>query len=213
NIGVADAQAGQNIELHQDSPTGQLLGTLTVQSTGSFSTFTQQSFTTNVVASGIHDIYLVVLGNGFGAGNLNWIKFSSPADAGLIDRSNWTATASSTYDSFPVTNAYDNDITSRWGSGQNEANGMYFQVDLQNVTTFNKIVVNSSYHSGDSMQDYQVLVSTDGTNFSAPVASGTGSAVTSITFSAQSARYIRIVLTSGAGHWWSIDELYVYNAA
>lgn len=211
NIGVPDAQAGQNIEVHQDSPDGLLLGVLTVQSTGSFTTFTPQSFYTYVVSTGIHDVYLVIPGTGFGAGNINWLSFSSPATAGLLDRTNWTATASSSYSANPVTNAFDNDITTRWSTGQNEDTSTYYQIDLQTTQSFARIVLNSSNDSGDIPASYQVQVSSDGVNFGSAVATGNGSAITTITFTAQSARYIRISLTAGASHWWSVDEVYVYS--
>ena len=49
--------AGKNIEFHLDSVTGTKIGTLTVQSTGGWSTFKSQSASISG-ASGIHDLYL-----------------------------------------------------------------------------------------------------------------------------------------------------------
>ncbi|WP_227014009.1 carbohydrate-binding protein [Paenibacillus psychroresistens] len=81
NIAVDAAYAGQKIELRLDSTTGTLIGTLTVQSTGGWNTFTTQS-TTVTGASGTHNLYLVFKGaNGLveGVGNLDWFKFTGSA--------------------------------------------------------------------------------------------------------------------------------------
>jgi len=55
---------------------------------------------------------------------------------------------------------------------------------------------------------YQVTVSNDGINWSSSVVTGAGSSsITSITFTTQVARYIRITQTGSApGTYWSIDE-------
>ena len=57
---------------------------------------------------------------------------------------------------------------------------------------------------------YQVLLSTNGSTFS-QVASGTGStSFITVNFTAQPARYIKIVQTGSSVYWWSIHELNAY---
>jgi beta-glucosidase len=54
--------------------------------------------------------------------------------------------------------------------------------------------------------------SPDGTTWSAPVATGTGTAalVTAV-FPAQTARYVRIVQTGTSTSWWSVTEVNLYS--
>ena len=74
NLGVPAANAGRSIELHVDSPTGPLLGVLTTTSTGSFTTYANE--TINVSNPyGIRDLYLVFQG-GYGVANVNWFQFT-----------------------------------------------------------------------------------------------------------------------------------------
>jgi hypothetical protein len=58
-----------------------------------------------------------------------------------------------------------------------------------------------------------VNLSNDGSNWGSPVASGAGySAVTTITFPPQTARYVRITQTGSAtGNYWSIHEMNIYG--
>jgi chitodextrinase len=127
-----------------------------------------------------------------------------------ISRVGWTATAS--HQSFKAQNALDGVVASRWDTATAQVYGQYIQVDMLTNYTFDKIVLDASGSSGDYPRSYQVYVSADGTNWGAVVASGTGSAVsTVITFPAQTGRYMRIVQTGSVGVYWSIHELYVYE--
>jgi len=55
---VASTAAGSAIEMHLDSPTGALLGTLQVQNTGNLASWVVQSCKVSR-KSGIHDVYFV----------------------------------------------------------------------------------------------------------------------------------------------------------
>lgn len=72
SLAVPAAYAGQQIEVRLDGTSGTLVGTLTTQSTGSWSTYTTQSITVSGV-TGVHDLYLISKGNG--VGGIDWIKF------------------------------------------------------------------------------------------------------------------------------------------
>jgi beta-glucosidase len=68
--------------------------------------------------------------------------------------------------------------------------------------------------TADYPRGYQVYLSEDGTNWGAPVATGSGATVTTISFAAHAARYVRITQTgSASANWWSIAELNAYLAA
>ena len=74
-VSVATPNAnGAKIEVHLDSPTGPLAGTLSVATTGSYGTFQSQS-TSVSGASGVHDLYLVIKGSS-GTGLLQAFSFS-----------------------------------------------------------------------------------------------------------------------------------------
>jgi hypothetical protein len=92
---------------------------------------------------------------------------------------------------------------------------MWFQIDTGGGTppTFNQIALNSGAATGDYPRGYQVNVSSDGVNWGGSVTTGSGSsAVTTINFTSQTARYIRITQTGNiSGIWWSIAELNVYG--
>jgi hypothetical protein len=65
---------------------------------------------------------------------------------------------------------------------------------------------------GDYARGYNVEVSSDGSTFTT-VASGTGTSLPeTVTFSAQTAQYIRVVLTAPSpSSWWSIDQFTVFS--
>ncbi|HEV2694148.1 MAG TPA: carbohydrate-binding protein [Verrucomicrobiae bacterium] len=133
---------------------------------------------------------------------------------GTLDRTIWVASSSTTGSDSPG-NALDGNLNTRWSTGTSQANGQWFQVDLGVASTFNKIVLNAVNSANDYPRGYQVYVSNDGVNWGAFVASGVGSSgTTTITFTAQAARYIRILQTgSTSGTFWSIDEFNVFGTA
>lgn len=138
---------------------------------------------------------------------------SAPAAAvvGTLPRWTWTVSASVMASGNPPDNAIDGNINTRWSSGTQQTNGMWFQIDLGATTTFRGLVLDAGSSSSDYPRGYQVNVSNDGLNWGGAVATGSGSsAVTTILFANQNARYIRITQTgSASGLWWSIHELTV----
>jgi hypothetical protein len=141
------------------------------------------------------------------------IVFAQPCCAAFLNRGGWIVSASDSASGNPPGNAIDGDISTRWGTGTGQTNGMWFQVDMGSGTppTFNQIVLNAGGATGDYPRGYQVNVSSNGTNWGSAVATGAGSsAVTTITFAGQTARYIRITQTGSiSGIWWSIAEFNV----
>jgi hypothetical protein len=73
NLAVDAAYAGKTIEVRLDSPTGAQVGTVTVPSTGGWTTF-REVVTPIQRTSGVHNLYLVARG-GNGVANLDWIQF------------------------------------------------------------------------------------------------------------------------------------------
>jgi hypothetical protein len=144
---------------------------------------------------------------------LGLIQMATPAAADVLSRTGWVVSALA--GSSPG-NAIDGNISTRWTTGVAQTNGEWFQVDMGGGTppTFTNIVLDAGSSTGDYPRGYQVNVSNDGTNWGSPVATGAGSsAVTSINFSARTARYVRITQTGANSLWWSIHELNIYGNA
>jgi RHS repeat-associated protein len=129
----------------------------------------------------------------------------------LLMRDGWVASAS--LNSSAASSGIDGKLSTRWTTNTNQTNGQYYQLDMLAPQSFNQVVLNADGSTSDYPRGYKVLTSNDGTNWSSPVATGTGSSsLVSIGFPTQVARYIRIVLTGSASNWWSIAEFHVYGA-
>ena len=67
-------------------------------------------------------------------------------------------------------NALDGDHWTGWRDlTKTQYPGQWFQVDMQQAQTFDKIVLDNTWALWDSPQQYAVAVSNDGTTWSAPV--------------------------------------------
>jgi glucosylceramidase len=65
--------------------------------------------------------------------------------------------------------------------------------------------------TGDYPAGYSVTVSLNGTDWSAPVATGTGSGqLTTISLDGRPVRYLRVTLTASSGSWWSVADVRAY---
>jgi hypothetical protein len=133
---------------------------------------------------------------------------------GVLNRAGWVASASASDGAGPPANAIDGNINTRWATGTPQVNGQWFQVDMGLTNLLYRIVLDAGSSSSDYPRGYQVNLSNDGVNWGSPVATGTGSsAVTTISFPTNTARYIRVTQTGSAGGlWWSIHEFNVMRA-
>ena len=209
---VASGSEGGTIELRLGSPTGTLAGSVAVPNTGGWGSWTTRTATISG-ASGVHSLYVVFRGPppetaADGIANLNWLTFTvsgAPADPGApLSRTGWSATASPS--GGDVSNALDGNPATRWTSGQGQANGHWFRVDLASPQAFDRVKLDSGT-GGDYPRGLRVEVSNDGTAWT-QVATGSGSGqFVEVAFAARTARYLRLVQTGSAGNWWSIHEL------
>lgn len=165
---------------------------------------------TDVVSTGTY--YYVISATGpEGEG-----PYSSPVEvttlAGtyLMDRSGWTASASNYSNNAGL--AIDGDISTRWAAGI-QTPGQWFQVDMGSVHTVYKLTMDAGASANDYPRGYEVYLSKDGVDWGDPVASGSGSsALITVYFDAQSARYVRVVQTGSTEfNWWSIYEFNLYE--
>ena len=145
----------------------------------------------------------------------SWVGYSLPHGATLaptgtsttLDRSGWTATASSSAEGDVPSNMLDGDETTRWSSGAAQAPGQWISLDLGAERTFDGIVLDEATSPTDYPRGYEVETSSDGSSWQ-PIARGTGTeGTTTIVLPPTTTRYLRIVQEGTSGSWWSIHEL------
>jgi hypothetical protein len=107
----------------------------------------------------------------------------------------------------------DGNYSTRFSSDEPQAAGLYYRVDLGSAQAFDELQMAVPNSPNDYAANYAVEVSSNGTAWTT-VAScvGTGTPET-VSFPAQTAQYVEVVLTSGSPGkwWWSIDELNLFN--
>jgi mannan endo-1,4-beta-mannosidase len=96
-------------------------------------------------------------------------------------------------------------------NGRPQRPGEYYQVDMGETQRFNRLVLNVGRSLIDYPRGYEVQVSADGLDWGKPVASGRGAPITTITFPAQSARFVRVTLTRHARNYWTLAAFRVYG--
>jgi hypothetical protein len=144
-----------------------------------------------------------------------WLSSVASAQTGTaLSETGWTATSNTNSSSGDAPqNAIGGTTGPRFSSDAYQAPGMWFEVNMGSVQTFNQVEMDSGGYGGDYAAGYDVEVSNDGVNFT-PVYSGSGtSSPETAAFSPQSAQYIRVLLTaSSTTNWWSIVNFTVYNS-
>jgi endo-1,3(4)-beta-glucanase len=122
-----------------------------------------------------------------------------------LSRDDWTVTASSG----GAANALDGSLSTRWTTGAVQTSGQYFQIDAGKPVIFDTIQLNAGRDISDYPRVVNVIVSDDGRNWRTVMYRGEGSsAITSISFPKQTARFIRISQSgSNPTYWWSIAEV------
>lgn len=153
---------------------------------------------------------------GIKANSDNWVNNISSSKtfsadgiiSGQFDRKKWRAQASNGSN---LKAPFDGNISTRWDTAKVQEPGMWFRIDLREELTFNYLILDIGSSTGDAPVKWQVVVSSDGDNWSEPIASGErGNGI--ITFDPVTARYIKIEQSgSSAGNYWSIHEAYICN--
>lgn len=131
----------------------------------------------------------------------------SPLGEFAADRTGWNVTASAG----TAGNALDGSGTSRWTTGANQSGGEWIRLDLGANTLFNRLTVDNTSNAGQWPRSLTVETSTDGSSWSS-VASQPGSdGLTTVKFSPQVARYVRVTQTGTASTPWSVGEINLYS--
>jgi hypothetical protein len=137
---------------------------------------------------------------------------SASVSGAALDRAGWVASTNASTDSSDApAHALDGDLTTRFSSDKNQVPGLYFEVDLGSEPTVYGLQMNVPNSPTDYARGYEVQLSTDGSSW-ATVANCTGTSTPeTVTFAAQRARYVKVVLTANGDKWWSIDEFDLYG--
>lgn len=141
---------------------------------------------------------------------------AQPATESALSRDGWIATASRSFnDSRGPQFGIDGNLTSSWSCGwQNDGTAQWYQVDMREAKTFNKVILEYAASPNDAPGNYTCSVSDNGIDWT-QVAEGNGSnQMTIISFPTTTARYIRITKPASVTkvNFWAIHELYVFNA-
>jgi mono/diheme cytochrome c family protein len=129
----------------------------------------------------------------------------------LTNRSAWKLTAS--HNPRSLGNAVDGNLATRYDTSAIQKPGMWVQIELPEAATIDGLKLDASDSPGDYPRGYTVRISSDGANWGEPIAAGRGrDAITEITFSPVTTRFIRITQTGSVdGLFWSIHELNIYQ--
>ncbi len=143
-------------------------------------------------------------------------SFTRKADA--IPRSGWTATASDQSGSYPASNAVDGNTATIWHSSYSPTPVPLPHSITINMHATNQVVGFTYLPRQDSSRNgtigrYSISVSTDGTTWSAPVATGTWAddkTMKTAEFASVTAQYVRLTTLTEAGNrgpWSAAAEL------
>ncbi|HEY3515052.1 MAG TPA: discoidin domain-containing protein [Kribbella sp.] len=105
----------------------------------------------------------------------------------------------------------DHDGSTVWQSKSAQTPGQWVQVDLGKAQTFRQVALDSGGNTGDYTHGYDVAVSNDGVGWRVVSSGASSGQLTTVTFRATHARYIRVTQTGSAGNWWSLADLRVYS--
>lgn len=125
-----------------------------------------------------------------------------PPTGNIPSRSVWEAKASSTYAPWPVSNAIDNDLNSKWSNGQPQAVGDWIYVDMKSAANITQVTFDQADHGFDYSLGYKIQISLDGVKWS-DIASGVGKTNQPMVANWNgSARYVRLYITKARAQYW-----------
>ncbi len=108
-------------------------------------------------------------------------------------------------------NSLDGNYSTRFSTNEDQAFGVYLEVSLGHVESFYGLRISVPNSPTDYARTFNVDVSNNGTSW-ATVARCTGTSTPeTVNFVPQTATYVKVVLTSAAKDWWSVDELNLYG--
>lgn len=158
-----------------------------------------------VPSTGTHTLHC---GQTSSSGDSKWMSYRTIPNNSKT--THWTASASSNNTEAYTDRAIDNDGSSRWNTNGRGLKNAWYQVDFgSNIPVISNLILDSGTSTNDWARKFTVMFSNDGNSWiELNQYTGTGS-VTSVTFSEQAHRFIRIRLDQDmpGTSYWSIHEL------
>jgi glucose/arabinose dehydrogenase len=208
---VSSAGPGGTLQVRTGSPTGTVIGSAAVTSTGGLDTFATVSGTISGAPAGTTSLYLTFAGTGtaalFDLDSFTFVTGATPVTNLALNK---PATASSTESAtFPASAAVDASATTRWSSAFSDP--QWIQVDLGATYTINRVRLlwEAAYGSA-----YQIQTSPNGTTWTTvrSVTGGNGGEDDNTGLNA-STRYVRINGTTRGTQWgYSLFSFEVYGS-
>jgi hypothetical protein len=130
-----------------------------------------------------------------------------------LDRSAWVASsnAPSSIADQPA-NALDGNLTTRFSTDEPQASGLYFEVNMGSPQTFDELSMQVPNSPNDYARGFDVEVYNGISWVIVAACTGTGTSEV-VSFPAQTAQYVAVILTTGISPWWwSIDEFNLYTS-
>ena len=138
--------------------------------------------------------------------NLTLTPVFEATDA-LLSRTKWSITAN--VNNGNARNAIDNNVSTRWDTGQSQKAGQMVTVNMNAANKLNRIILDSSKSPGDGPAGYELYVKNGANADWKLVAEGKiGTSVLIIGFPEETATHFKIIQTGTKGGYWSIHELY-----
>ena len=144
--------------------------------------------------------------NRVGPWTLNELRYFDPPP--LDDRSGWTLTSSHRGET--LSGCIDDNPISRWDTGAVQKPGMWFGVELPEPVKVLSLRLDTQRSKSDYPREYVVTVSSDGEEWSEPVAKGSGDGpITEIEIDhPEAVKHVRITQTGASSDkYWSIHDL------
>ncbi|MGC5170665.1 discoidin domain-containing protein [Microbacterium sp. DT81.1] len=133
-------------------------------------------------------------------------EWMSPLGEFAVDRTGWSAAASSG----TASRAIDGSRSARWTTNANQGGAEWLRLDLGANTVFNRLSIDNSNTPGQYPRNVTVETSMNGTTW-VSVANQAGiDGVTTVRFSPQVARYVRVNQTATAAAPWSVGEINLF---
>ncbi|WP_231115977.1 discoidin domain-containing protein [Motilibacter rhizosphaerae] len=131
----------------------------------------------------------------------------SPLGEFALDRTGWSATASSG----PAENVLDGSRSTVWSTGASQSGGEWLRIDLGATTFFDRLSVDDSASPGQYARNLDVETSKDGSAWTSVANQPGAEGVTTVRFALQAARYLRVTQTGDAAVPWSVSELNLFD--
>jgi hypothetical protein len=106
----------------------------------------------------------------------------------------------------------DGNTASRWATGAPMKGGEWFAIELPVEADIAGLALDNQSNAQDYARQLKIELSSNGTQWGAPVMQGNGSALAEIIFKApQKARFVRITQTGSSPSPWGINELVLFK--